>query len=793
MNRLRALRTAAETFAFVSIWGLTFIPTARGQTNPVPWVNEPLVPASILPGSAGFTLTVNGTGFVSGSVVNWNGSARTTTFVSTFQLRASIAASDVATAGTATVTVTSPGASNPSNFAFIQIAQPASHPFFSGATFATDYGPDALTVGDFNNDGKLDLAVAATASNTIDILLGNGDGTFQLYQSLPDSGTDPASIAVTDFNGDGNQDLLVANYFCPGTSNGCVTVFWGKGDGTFPSSTIVDANELPVSVVAADFLSNGGMDFLTGGGNGQGLFLQTTDGKGTFYEPSAPISSCGFPVGVSSGDFNRDGKLDLAVGCGFAGSNVVGVQLGNGDGTFRNPALYTALSYPEYAVPADFNGDGVLDLAVMGFGTNEISILLGNGDGTFQNPVSYAVDSAPYAIAVGDFNADGKLDVVTSSDQQGTFAILLGNGDGTFQPYFDQYVGAGFSSVSLAAGDFNNDGKLDLAVGNAYVSNSGVSVLLQTTVSLSVTLLNFGHVAVGQSSVVQTVSVTNNGIGTMAISGVSINGTNSGDFAESNECGSSLAAGASCTINVTFTPTAYGNRSAALSVTDGALGSPQSVVLSGFGDAPLVGLSATSVAFPQQLVGTVAHTRQVQLTNTGTAALTISGIVLGGTNSADFLESNNCPASLAAGAGCTISVAFRPETKGSLSAQVTVTDNAAGSPQTIVLTGTATFFQLSPASLSFGDQKVGTTSAPQTVTLTNVAVVSQPVTGIRFSGAGSKDFAQTNNCGMRIPAKSSCILSVTFTPLAKGNRQAALQIAGGGGLPVFTGLSGTGD
>src|SRR5215472_16100661 len=223
---------------------------------------------------------------------------------------------------------------------------------------------------------------------------------------------------------------------------------------------------------------------------------------------------------------------------------------------------------------------------------------------------------------------------------------------------------------------------------SAALSGSGTTVSAPE-VSLSPTSLSFGHLQVNTTSAVQTVTLTNSGDAALTISSIRRSGPNSGDFAQSNTCPSSsstlLAAGASCFINVTFTPTANGSRSASVAITDNAPGSPQSVALSGSGtpsSAPEVSLSSTSLSFGHLQVNTTSAVQTITLTNSGDAALTISSIRRSGTNRLDFVQSNTCPSSsstLAAGASCTISVTFTPTANGSRSASVTITDNASGS------------------------------------------------------------------------------------------------------------------
>jgi len=216
-------------------------------------------------------------------------------------------------------------------------------------------------------------------------------------------------------------------------------------------------------------------------------------------------------------------------------------------------------------------------------------------------------------------------------------------------------------------------------------TSTAVSVTV-SAVTLSPTSLSFGDQAVNTASPAKTVTLKNTGTTSLTITAIAITGTNAGDYAQTNTCGSSLAASASCTFSVTFKPTASGTRSAALSITDNASGSPQTVPLTGIGTTAK--LVPTSLNFGTVAVGVTSAAKTVTLTNLGTTALTISGIAITGTNAGDYAQTNTCGSSLAASASCTFSVTFKPTASGTRSAALSITDNASGSPQTVGLTGT---------------------------------------------------------------------------------------------------------
>jgi hypothetical protein len=419
------------------------------------------------------------------------------------------------------------------------LADVCSVPTFAAArSFSVGGYTVSVAVGDFNGDGKPDLAVVNQGSpgltytdSTISILLGKGDGTFQHAVDYV-VGAVASSVAVGDFKGDSRLDLAVVNDGSDYHSgNGRVSVLLGKGDGAFQTAVHYTTVAYPASVAVGDFDGNGIPDLAVGGADGISVLLGKGDGtfaaRGNYDAPSNSVAvgdfngdgipdlvavgssalyvgtvsvllgkgngtfqtmvnnygAGGDPISVTVGDFDGDGIPDLAVGNGGF-SRLLSLHLGKGNGTFQPVTLDVRAGA---AAVGDFNGDGKLDLAVACFGeydqgtssytNNGLSVLLGKGDGAFQAAVDYKVGASPRLVTAGDFNGDGKLDLAVANQGSPGFsyadssiAVLLGKGDGTFQAAANYPAETGV--ISMAVDDFNGDGKPDLAA-----ANGGLSVL----------------------------------------------------------------------------------------------------------------------------------------------------------------------------------------------------------------------------------------------------------------------------------------------------------------------------
>ena len=575
----------ANAIAFIFVFAGVFVSLATAQANPVPLMNQPLTPFSAAPGSAAFTLTVHGNGFASNAVVNWNGSARVTTFVSSSTLQAAITAADVAKVGTATVTVVNPspggGISNPVLF-------PIEKAFLSPSTaldnaFQGGYAA-VILAADINHDGFSDAILAATGTSTGSILYYRGDGHGNFATPVISTTTLPVEfMRAGDVNGDGNLDLVISDYYSSQTA-----VLLGDGHGHFHQLKTQKSFAFSAPLALVDLNGDGKLDLIANTfGNPGSINIFLGNGDGTFTpDAAAQINNAFDASNIAVADFDGDGKLDLGIAVPF-GYNYGEVQiyLGNGDGTFRAGDLYA--TFANSIAAADVNGDGIPDLIALDY-NDGLSILLGNGDGSFTKGWSL-VGSFFGSIQASDFMGNGTLDIAAQSYDNATQNIVVfpGGGDGRFDgpvtlPYSSTSTAGSIGGFSVA--DFNSDGKLDfLYAGNNPEGSTNVQVLLGSAASISPTTTFEYENQVGKTSTPQKVVLSNVGNGGLKISGISITGTGAAQFAQQNNCGAGLASDKSCLIQVVFKPTADGTFTAAVSIAYEGAGSPQSIPLLGLG------------------------------------------------------------------------------------------------------------------------------------------------------------------------------------------------------------------
>lgn len=336
--------------------------------------------------------------------------------------------------------------------------------------FATGSDPRSVAIGDVNGDGRPDLAVANFGSNTASVLLGNGEGGFEPKTDFAASGG-PVSVAIVDADGDSRADLAMAN---PGSN--AVSVLLGDGVGGFGLRTDFATGSDPYSVAVGDMNGDGWPDLAVANRVDNSISVMLGRGSGGFGAKTEFVTG-DWSQSFVIADLNRDGNLDLAV-ANYA-SHTVAVLLGDGAGSFGARRDFTTGFVPQFVEVGDLSGDGWLDLVVASMELSTVSVLLGDGAGGFGAKTDYPTGAFPFDVAIGDLNGDSVPDLATAnagspSGAFGSVSVLLGSGAGGFGTKTDFMTGDWASSVAI--GDLDEDGWLDLAVTNA-LSNT-VSVLL---------------------------------------------------------------------------------------------------------------------------------------------------------------------------------------------------------------------------------------------------------------------------------------------------------------------------
>jgi hypothetical protein len=352
-------------------------------------------------------------------------------------------------------------------------------------TFPVGPGPDAVAVADLNGDGKPDLVTANNGAGSVSVLMnqtstGASAFAFAAQQTFA-VGAGPDFVTVGDVNGDGKPDIVAANYFSGGST---VSVLLNQtADGSaianFAPQQVFNVGGDPRTLTIGDVNGDGKPDLVTANGTSGTVSVLAGNGDGSFQtQPAFGVGAD--PLAMASADLNGDGHPDLVTA--NAATNTVSVLLSNGDGTFQTQQTLVVGKRPDALAIADLNNDGRADLVVANENSNTVSVLLGNGDGTFQPQQTYRVGYGPDAVAVADINGDGIPDLIvanvgTLSNPGHTISVLLGNGDGTFQQ--QQTFDVGNAPISVAVANLTGDGRPDIV--SANYNDGTVSVLLNET------------------------------------------------------------------------------------------------------------------------------------------------------------------------------------------------------------------------------------------------------------------------------------------------------------------------
>lgn len=438
---------------------------------------------------------------------------------------------------------------------------------FSGTNnFPVANLPYAAAIGDFNLDGKQDVAIANYGINTVSIRLGDGLGNFTGNSNFT-VGQNPQSIAIADFDLDGKQDLLVTNF----VSN-TISILYGTGNGDFSLPLHIPVGSLPYAAVAADFNNDGRPDIAAANYGSNNVFILMANAAG--FDAPISINVGSGPRSLVTGDFNLDGRQDLASANYL--DNTISIRLGNGAGIFTGGTVATGTN-PHSIAMADFNNDGKQDLATANLNSGTASIRIGDGLGNFTGAAEINVGNTARSICTGDFNGDGKQDFATANYSLNAVSVKLGDGTGNFTG--NTTVAVENSPFAVVTGDFNADGKLDLLTANA--GNNSFSVRLGTLNQVNVLGNNiliadadtspsltddtdFGNVT---NNVQHNFSIHNPGTVNLLIRNITSSGTNASMFTiGAVGYPKIIPPGVTETFQVTFVPTSTGIKNAVVNI-----------------------------------------------------------------------------------------------------------------------------------------------------------------------------------------------------------------------------------
>ncbi|CAF0935423.1 unnamed protein product [Adineta steineri] len=347
--------------------------------------------------------------------------------------------------------------------------------FPTQVTYSTGVGsgPYPVTVGDVNQDGKLDIIVTNFKTGTVGVLLNAGNGTFLAQVAYPTGTTyDTWSVSLADINGDSKLDIIIGN-----TASNNIGVLLNTGNGTFAAKVTysIGTNSYPCSVAVVDVNSDNKPDIIVANYNANNTVVLLNTGNGTFGA-KVTYSVGDHPYSVAVVDVNADGKPDIIV-ANFA-SNNVGVLFNKGNATFGAQVTYSTGigSGPNAVAVVDVNGDSKPDIIVANYNAFNVGVFLNTGNGTFVAQVAYSTgaSSYPYYVSAGDVNGDSYTDIVVANYWADNVGVLLNMGNGTFAAQVTYSTGASSEPYSVSVADVNADGKLDIIVGNYNADNIGV-------------------------------------------------------------------------------------------------------------------------------------------------------------------------------------------------------------------------------------------------------------------------------------------------------------------------------
>jgi len=723
-------------------------------------------------------------------------------------------------------------------------ATPSSIAFGSQAFGTTTTSPTTITVA---NTGAASTSISIAAStnysqiNNCGTLLQIGTSCTITVSFTPTAnGSLPGTISITDSATNSPQTVTLS-----GTGTGAPTVtvtatpttltFASQLLGTSSTSQTVTVKNtstlsttLSVGAATGDYAESGNT---CGGSLGAGVSCTFN----VTFTPTATGTRTG-SISITDQATNSPQSVSLT-GTGFSvivaptptsltfTSQTVGTTSASQPVTVKNTGTgTTTLSIG--AATGDFSQTNACPSSLTAGASCTVNVTFtptATGTRTGSFAITDQASNSPQSVTLTGTGAAAAI-TVTATPTSLTFAATAVGSTSASQPITVKNTGTGNTTVSISAstnfGQTNNcpvspatlNAGLSCTVNATFVptatgslsgtisvtdsaSNSPQTVSLSgtglTTMTVTPSTLTFGNQNVGTTSASQPITVKNTGTAS-----TSITVAPSTNYSQTNTCGASLGGGVTCTINVSFAPTTSGSLPGTITITDSAATSPQTVTLSGTGTTVIVTPSPTSLTFPSQTVGTTSGSMSFTVTNTGTGStpLTI------GAATGDFAQTNNCTGSLAATNGsCTVNVTFTPTVTGTRTGSISITDQAANSPQTVSLSGTggtgSVTITISPASETFAAQALNTTSAIKAVTVKNTGTASTTIS----VGAAIGDFAETNTCNAGGPgtgmlaAGKTCTINVTFTPATTGTLTGSIAITDqASNSPQSVSLTGTG-
>lgn len=317
-------------------------------------------------------------------------------------------------------------------------------------------GPSHLLTTDLNLDGEPDLISANTKDSTLSIFRGKGDGSFHSALNIKVA-AEPTMSTAGDIDRDGYPDLVVNS-----RGTGMFLVLPGNGDGNFRKPIPTRTGKVPLNVILGDFNEDENIDAaVTLTFDTMEIYMGTGDGR--FKRGETYMTGSRSFSGISE-DFNQDGHVDIALAASSSSASAIRLFLGNGDGTFQKPKRFAEKLVPLAVVASDMNNDHITDLVFATGKGDNLYILQSNGDGSFQEPTSFSGGGGPFALTTGHFNPDKLKDVAVANSRSSSFSVVIRNSNGTFKYPTRDYVVEGGTPLGITSGDYNHSGMSDIAV-----------------------------------------------------------------------------------------------------------------------------------------------------------------------------------------------------------------------------------------------------------------------------------------------------------------------------------------